>query len=118
MATFEDFLNKARDLAEAAGKKTTEMVDKTKVKMEISTLQKQLAATFEGLGRLVYDAEAAGEDIADMKQTAFETVKELQEQIDALQGKLYDYEGAVRCKECGAVNDGDAVFCKNCGKSV
>ena len=118
MATFEDFLNKARDLADAAGKKTTELVDKTKVKMEISTLQKQLAATFEGFGRLVYDAETADEDISDMKQTAFETIRELQQQIDTLQGKLYDYEGAVRCKACGAVNDGDAVFCKTCGKNV
>lgn len=118
MAKFEDFLNKARDLAGVAGQKTTELVDKTKIKMEIATVEKQLAATFEGLGRLVYDAEAADEDIEALKNDAFETVAELQKQLDALHGKLYDYEGAVKCSECGAVNEGDALFCKKCGKNL
>lgn len=118
MAKFEDFLNKARDFAGVAGQKTTELVDKTKIKMEIATVEKQLSATFEGLGRLVYDAHAAGEDIEALKADAFDTVAELQTQLDSLQGKLYDYEGAVKCAECGVVNEGDAMFCKKCGKPL
>lgn len=118
MAKFEDFLNMARDVADAAGKKTNEIVDKTKVKMELSTLEKKLSATFEGLGRLVFEAQESGEDITQLQNDAFETVKELNEQIDALQRKLYDYEGAVLCKECGMVNDGDAMYCKKCGSSL
>lgn len=118
MATFEEILNKARDMAGVATEKATELVDKTKVKMEIAQLEKKLAATYEGLGRLVYEAQTTEENIDDLKAAAFETIAELEKEVTALQEKLFGYEGAVRCKECGIANEGDAVFCKKCGKSL
>ena len=118
MATMGDVLNSAVDFVDAAGRKTVELVDKTKIKMEISALEKQLAATFEGIGRLMYDAHVAGEDIDYIRDDAFETVKKLQKEIDKAYAKLYAYEGVVPCRECGAINDMDAVFCKKCGKNV
>lgn len=118
MATFEDVLNKVKDVALATGEKATEIANKTKIKMEISSLQKKLAATYEGIGRLVYDAETAGDDIAALKAEAFDTVKELQAEIDAMQDKLYEMEGAVRCGGCNAVNENDADFCKKCGAKL
>lgn len=118
MATFEEILNKAREMAGTATEKASELVDKTKIKMEIAQLEKKLAATYEGIGRLVYEAETTDEDITDLKTAAFETIAELEAAIVALQEKLYGYEGAVRCKACGIANEGDAVFCKKCGKAL
>ncbi len=118
MAMFEDFLTKARDLAGAAKDKTGEIVDKTKIKMAISDTQKKLSATFEGIGRLLYDAETSGEDITSLKADAFDTVKELQNELTALQNKLYDLDGVLRCKECDTPNENDASFCKKCGKPL
>ncbi len=118
MATMGDMINTACDWVDAAGRKTAELVDKTKIKMEISSLEKQLAATFEGIGRLMYDAFEAGEDVEYIRDDAFATVKDLQKQIDKAYAKLYAYEGMVTCRECGAVNEMDAVFCKKCGKNV
>lgn len=114
----EDILYKAREVAQSAERKTTEMVGKTRIKMEISSLQKQLAATFEGIGRLEYDAASSGEDISSLKAEAFETVKELQKQLEAQYTRLYDLNGVVRCGACEAINDGDAAFCKKCGKTL
>lgn len=118
MAMFEDILAKARDIVEAAKDKTGEVVDKTKLKMTISDLEKKLAATFEGIGRLVYDAQVSGEDIEALKADAFETVKELQAELASLQAKLYEMDGVVCCTECGAPNEKDAAFCKKCGKAL
>lgn len=118
MATMGNVLNTACELVDTAGRKTAELVDKTKTKMDIATLEKQLAATFEGIGRLMYDAAESGEDIAYIKDDAFATVKKLQKEIDKAYAKLYAYKGAVACKECGAINDVDALFCKKCGKNV
>lgn len=118
MAMFEDILSKARDFAGAAKDKTGELVDKTKLKMEISDTEKKLAATFEGIGRLIYDAETSGEDIEALKKDAFETVGELQKELNALQNKLYELDGIVRCTECDTPNETDAAFCKKCGKAL
>ncbi len=116
--TMEEFLSKARDAAQSAERKTTELVGKTRIKMEISSLQKQLAAMFEGIGRLEFDAASSGEDITALKEEAFETVRELQKELEAQYDRLYDMNGAVRCAACGAVNEGDAAFCKKCGKNL
>ena len=118
MTTFEDILAKARDIVGSVKDKTGEIVDKTKIKLAIGDLEKKLAATFEGIGRLVYDAETANEDITQLKADAFETVKELQAEIAKLQTRLYDLEGVACCDACGAPNEKDATFCKKCGKAL
>lgn len=118
MATFENILAKARDMAVSVKDKAGEFVDKTKVKMEITDLEKKLAATFEGIGRLVYDAEIAGEDITELKADAFDTVKELQNDIEKLRTRLYEMDGITLCDKCDAPNETDATFCKKCGKPL
>ena len=118
MTTFEEILAKARDIVGSVKDKTGEIVDKTKIKLAIGDLEKKLAATFEGIGRLVYDAEAANEDITPLKADALETVKELQAEIAKLQARLYDLEGVACCDACGVPNEKDATFCKKCGKAL
>ena len=53
MTTFEDVLYKAKTMAEAAGKKTSDMLEATRLKMAAAEIEKDIAATLEGLGRLV-----------------------------------------------------------------
>jgi len=118
MATFEDVLNKVKDVAVATGQKASEVAAKTKIKMEISSLQKKQAAAYEGIGRLVYDAAKNGADIEELKAEAIEAIDELQKDITELEDKLYEMEGAVRCAECGTVNGGDSDFCKKCGTKL
>ncbi len=118
MATFEDFLNKAKDAAEVAGKKTNEFIDATKLKMEISRTEKELAATFEGLGRLVYDAQKGAEDVSELMDACVSHIEELNGQVTLLQDKLATMKNAVRCPACGAYNDQDALFCKSCGEKI
>lgn len=118
MAKFEDVLNKMKDVAVATGQKASDIAAKTKIKMEISSLQKKQAAAYEGIGRLVYDAQKNGTDIEELKNEAIEAIDELQEEIKALEDKIFELDGAIRCDECGIVNDGDAGFCKKCGKAL
>ncbi len=118
MATIGSFLNTASEVVDTAGRKTAELVDKAKIKMEIAAREKELSATFEGIGRLMFDAAQSGEDIDYIRDDAFETVRALQKDIEKLQAKLYAYQGATACRQCGAINDVDAIFCKKCGKNV
>ena len=118
MTTFEEFLNMAKDAAEAAGKKTGELVDITKLKMEIARVEKELASTYEGLGRLTYDAKKGAEDTSDLADTCVTHIDELTAKLTALQTKLADKKHAVRCAACGTLNEQDAAFCKACGEKL
>ena len=118
MATFESILNMAKDAVQTAEKKTGELIDTTKLKMEINRLERELAATFEGLGRLVYDAKKGAEDIDELMDTCVLHIDELNARLAKLQDKLAQSKNAIRCPACGGLNDQDAAFCKSCGEKI
>ena len=53
MAAFEDVLSCAKSVAQTAGRKTEEFVELTKLRVKIADLRREIAALYEGLGRLV-----------------------------------------------------------------
>jgi len=118
MATFESFLNMAKDAVQTAEKKTGEFIDTTKLKMEINRVERELAATFEGLGRLVFDAKKGSEDIDELMDTCVVHIDELNERLAKLQEKLAETKNAIRCPACGGLNDQDAAYCKSCGEKI
>lgn len=118
MASFEGFLNKAKDTAQSVGHKAVETVDKVKLRMEINSVEKQIASVYEGLGRLVFDAEESGQDITEAKAAAIETVKQEKVKLEALQDKLMEFTHGVRCPKCGTVNDQGAAYCSKCGEKL
>ena len=118
MAMFEDMLARARAVAESAGKKTGEFVETTKIKMEIADLQREIATLYEGLGRLIYDGRQSGESVEDMVDACIEHLEEQNAYLQKLQDKLLESKNAVRCEDCGAVNEETARYCNHCGKAL
>ena len=118
MATMENYMLKTREILDIAKDKTDLLIFKTRLKLTIAENEKKLAATFEGIGRLVYDADQSGEDITEMLDEALATAKELQERVNKLQAKLYELNDLTCCAACGVPNDTDAVYCKKCGKPL
>jgi len=118
MATFESIINSVRDVAVSTGQKASDLAARAKIKLDIDAQEKKLAAAFEGIGRLVYDTEKNGTDNTDMLATAYQTVDELQKEIDELRDKHAQMKGAVRCADCNTANEYDAEFCKKCGKAL
>ena len=115
MGTFEDILNMAREGAEKVGQKTSDFVEVTKMKMSLSNIEKEINATYEGLGRLVYDAGKSGEDVTDMVQACIDNIDALQADADDLRDGIYTAKQMRKCAACGAINDRDADFCNKCG---
>ena len=117
MATWEDVVSRAKLLAEAAGRKTGELVETTKTKLEVAELQREIASLYEGLGRLVYDGHTSGESVEEMVDACVAHLKEQNAYLEELQDRLLENKSAVRCVTCGTVNDEDSCFCKKCGGS-
>ena len=118
MVTWESILNMAKDAVNTAERKTGEFIDITKLKMEINRIEKELAATYEGLGRLVYDAKKGAEDIEDLMNACITHIDEQNAALAKLQEKLAESKNAIRCPACGSLNDHDAAYCKSCGEKI
>mgnify|MGYP003296614290 CR=1 FL=1 len=116
--TFEEILNKAKQGAEVVGRKTSDLVEITRLKMALNDVEKDIAETFEGLGRLIYDARKSGEDVEDMIVSCIENVDDLNNEADMIRDQICCYKNMRKCKECGAVNAVDAEFCNKCGAKL
>lgn len=119
MTTWEDMVCKAKELASAAGRKAVDITDLAKNKLKIAENERAIDATMEALGRLLY---------ADRKEENTlpeDTVKELIAQVDELkkinadlQAEMDNARGKKTCVACNAMNNEDAVYCSQCGKSL
>lgn len=118
MTTLEELFCKAKSAAEAAGKKTGELVEVTKLKMAAAEAEKEMAASFEGLGRLLFDSRTKGEDAAEAIDSCIAQIEEQQKALDALKADIDSRRKGTRCSECGTVNTDDSAFCKHCGKAL
>ena len=118
MTTFEDVISKAKSVAGVAGKKTSDFIEVTRLKIEIAELEKDMNSILEGLGRLVYDAKKAGENIDALIDDCVIRLDECQAKIDELHRKIDTFRYSVRCKGCGSPNPDDAVYCKKCGVRI
>ena len=118
MAKMEEYLLKTHEFVDVAKDKTDLLIYKARLKLTIAEEEKKLAATFEGIGRLVYEADATDEDITELLDDAIATAKELDKRVTKLQNKLYELNDLVCCHACDTPNDKDAIYCKKCGKTL
>lgn len=118
MAMFEEVLSRAKEVAQAAGKKTEEFVEITKVRVQIGDLRREISSLYEGLGRLVYDARKADESVEDMVDACISQLDDLQAELARLEERVLQSKNAIRCDACGAFNANDAAFCSQCGNKL
>lgn len=118
MTTFEDILCKGKNAAECVGKKATDLVEVTKLKMEAAETEKDIASTLEGLGRLVYDGRKSrpGRDRPDGGMHRQNRRDERQGRGAARQNERVQQRRAR--PQCSAVNTDDSAFCKKCGTKL
>ncbi len=116
MTTVEEVISKAKDLADAAGKKTGELVSLTKLKMESIDTQKALSAALEKIGRSVYDARGAETqpELAEL----FATAEGLEARAAEIAAKIDELRRTKHCAACGKNNPADAAYCQACGEKL
>ncbi len=115
MTTFDDVFSKAKSVAETAGKKTSEMIEVTRLKLQAAEMEKDIAAMLEGLGRLVYESRKEDADVAGKLDDCCLKLDERYAELVKVRAKIDEYRNQVTCKNCGAQNADDAVYCKRCG---
>lgn len=118
MTTMEEVICKAKDLAEAAGKKTGELVSLTKLKLELAETERAIAGVMEKIGRAIY-ATQKGEQMEDGVVEGYVAEADaLQDKADDLAAQMDELRRTRHCCECGKNNPQEAAFCQNCGAKL
>ena len=88
MSLFDDVIVNVAAAVDEVNKKTTEFVDRSKVRVASAELRNKISAQFETLGRYVYDTTVAG-------TTDNEVVDQYVSEITALINELKDLQEAL-----------------------
>ena len=113
--SLNSLLDKAISVANVAGKKTEEMVEASKLKLQEVSVNADLQDCYEKIGSLVYRSKKSGEDNEQAIEQLVEQADVLLEQLAQLQSKREEIKKMKKCPNCGASCNVDSHFCSRCG---
>lgn len=118
MSTWEEVILKAKELADAAGRKVCDAADVTKQKLKIAENERSIRVALEALGGMLYASRKEGEEPDENLITELVAqVDELTATNEQLQADLDNRRGCKMCS-CGAKNPEAAVYCNTCGEKL
>lgn len=118
MATWEDIVLKARDLADAAGRKVNHAAELTANKLLMAENDRAIRVALEALGGLVYESRKEGVELnEELVAELIAQVDELTDANERLQAEMDNRRGCKTCV-CGSKNPENAAFCNACGKEL
>lgn len=118
MDTFDEFLGKAKNLVDIAGKKTGEAVELARLKMNRIQINSDIQKTYEKLGAFVYKFHKSGETNNELIDICVGEIDGLLAQLDVISNKINDIKSSVKCPQCGTLNDQGAIYCAKCGAKM
>ncbi len=116
MGLFEDVVVNAKTAANVVGKKASQIVDISKLRISAAELNHEIESKFEDIGRRVYEAKKLGND-ADVSES-ISALDDLYEQLDAVNDQLAATRTKIVCKNCGEQNTQGSVYCSKCGHKL
>ena len=109
--TFDEIFGTVKEFAVKAGEKTTELVDLSKIRLEIASINSDIKKRFEKLGSLTYNQSKNGGGSEDIV-LCIEENDALKKRLAECKEKLDSAKKVIRCPECGDVHHiSEACFC-------
>lgn len=105
----------AKNAAKTVGKKASEFVDVSKLRITSTELNNEISKRYEALGRVVYDSKKEGTDVEGLVLECVKSIDALYARLDDNNEQIAKMTNKKNCKNCGSINTNDAVFCSKCG---
>ena len=118
MTTWEEVVCKAKELADAAGRKASDVAEVAKQKMKIAENERAIRVALEAMGGMLYESRKEGVEMnEELLAELVAQVDELTAANEQLQAEIDNRRGSRTCA-CGCKNPEGSVFCNACGKEL
>lgn len=115
---FEEVIEKAKDIAYVASKKTGEVVEVSKLKLKCVQINGKIKGAYEKLGSAVYNMNKNGYKNDELVDAVCEEVDELLFELDKISSELETIKNVIICPTCGKKNPTTSYFCSKCGSRI
>ncbi|CAM3597779.1 double zinc ribbon domain-containing protein [Marinicrinis lubricantis] len=112
-----NFFDRLKQGAAEAGKKAQLTVEVNRLKLQISSKEKEIQRQYTQMGELVYrHAQQHGVETipADCVRIVDE-INRMRSEINQIEQKIRSLKSEVHCPACGKVNPTGTNFCTSCG---
>lgn len=115
MDLFDNVRQKFRNTALTALKASSDLIEITKINLEIGSEETRIKSLMLDIGRAVYEKYKEGQTIEAELASLCEDIIEAEQNIEDMKQKIMQIKSVKPCKACGAeINQNDS-YCPNCG---
>lgn len=118
MIDFTSLKNRIMGTAETAGKKAGDMVELTKMRMQVAQYKGELAKAHEKLGAMIYNMMKVEEEDTSAINVCIDEIDYILDKIQEAEEKVKELRKVSCCQSCGLEIPSDACFCPKCGAKV
>jgi len=119
MSFFDKLSNSVSDTAKSLGKKSTDLMEVSKLKASIRKREEEIAMLFEEMGQYVYGRLRRLNYISrEELEPLLTKIEKLEEEIKNLEKLILDIKQIKYCEHCEIEVEDDARYCPLCGRSI
>lgn len=118
MKFIEDFTKNVTKVASKTVKKTEQITETAKLKLNLHLEESKLSKCFEDIGRAYYGIKKNNEDRIPDIASYFVQADEIKMTIQAIKTELAALNNSIICPKCKSEVSENAVFCSVCGLKV
>lgn len=118
MAFFDNLSKKVGEVAQTAAKKSGDLVEITKLNMNVSSEEDKIQKLYTKMGKAVYEMFCSDDDVQEVFKEDCEAIKVHEQAIEDLRAKIREIKKTSTCSACGAEVNNASAFCPKCGAKV
>lgn len=115
MANFENFTKKVAETAKAAVRKSGDIVEVTKLNLNIGAEEDKIKKLYADMGRMVYELYLNGDEISSVLVDSCEKIKNHEKTIQEIRQKVLQLKNMKACQQCSSEIEMDFEYCPRCG---
>lgn len=115
MSNLDNVINKTKQLMNMASKKTSDIFEFSKLKMDKANKSAELQKNYELLGKMFYLECKSNENDTDNMQEIIDKIESLESEIKKINNNIFAMKNIKTCKKCGNKNNKEALYCSLCG---
>lgn len=112
------FMEKARSAADAATKKTNDLVQLSRLKLEASQIQNDIDREYKRLGIAVYQMINDNEMDRDRMDSFCKKIALLLYNLKTTEEQINTLKKTIPCPACGHLNPSKSSYCSQCGEKL
>jgi ribosomal protein L40E len=115
MSVFDNLTRRVSDTAKAAAKKSSELVEVTKLNMNIGSEEDKIEKLYGKIGKMIYERYGAEEEVDDELRELCDKISAHMAGIGDMREKILELKKVKKCPNCNAEIEIAMAFCPRCG---